>query len=289
VQPDSGRHARALTLRLVAESLMALFEQATREEKHGTADPLSSVTRGLKRNLMIVGLLAVTYKGFDVTIEKIPASTIGVAIHWDERVFTFVLLAMLLYMLLAFALSYYIDMRNWDKTKHQKRTEQDYMRSVAGFASRYEKRILELVKPLVPADVNIGLAISQMGSNIERKAVTPDYRRRIRQREFVISLYKLSKVPAGRSGKNIDLGRDDHKELYEKIDAIVWRFWRRYSARRMLHKIALLPRLWAVRSAYGVRNYVLDGWLPISLGVIAIRGLLNVIPLRWLQHLVPGQ
>jgi hypothetical protein len=268
---------------------MALFEQATREEKHGTADPLSSVTRGLKRNLMIVGLLAVTYKGFDVTIEKIPASTIGVAIHWDERVFTFVLLAMLLYMLLAFALSYYIDMRNWDKTKHQKRTEQDYMRSVAGFASRYEKRILELVKPLVPADVNIGLAISQMGSNIERKAVTPDYRRRIRQREFVISLYKLSKVPAGRSGKNIDLGRDDHKELYEKIDAIVWRFWRRYSARRMLHKIALLPRLWAVRSAYGVRNYVLDGWLPISLGVIAIMGLLNVIPLRWLQHLVPGQ
>jgi hypothetical protein len=60
-----------------------------------STDPLSSATRTAKRNLLTAATVAITYSAFDVSISKIPLG--GLAIEFDNRVFGFLLMAVLLY------------------------------------------------------------------------------------------------------------------------------------------------------------------------------------------------
>ena len=84
-----------------------------------TTDPLSTATRTAKRNLLATATVAITYSAFDVSISKIPVS--GLAIEFDNRVFAFLLIAVLLYFMVTFALYYYIDIRNVDEPRHQRK------------------------------------------------------------------------------------------------------------------------------------------------------------------------
>jgi hypothetical protein len=56
-------------------------------------DPLSPATRATKRNLLVASMLAITYRAFDVSIDKIPVA--GLSISFDNRVFAFLLIATL--------------------------------------------------------------------------------------------------------------------------------------------------------------------------------------------------
>ena len=80
-------------------------------------DPLSTATRGAKRNLLIAAMLAITVKAFNISIDKIPVGPFSIS--YDPRVFSFLLLCVLMYFLCIFALYYFIDIRNVDKTEHQ--------------------------------------------------------------------------------------------------------------------------------------------------------------------------
>jgi hypothetical protein len=92
------------------------------EETSSTkSDPLSSATRATKRNLLIVSLLAITFKAFNVTTDKL--SFLGLAMTYDQGTFEFLMAVSLFYLLLTFALYYYIDIRNFPRTSHQQRTD----------------------------------------------------------------------------------------------------------------------------------------------------------------------
>ena len=61
--------------------------------------------------------MGITIKAFNVTIEKIPLG--GLAIKFDNRVFSFLLLLALIYFLPILLIYYFIDIRNFNPTKHQ--------------------------------------------------------------------------------------------------------------------------------------------------------------------------
>ena len=44
-----------------------------------------------------------------------------------------------------------------------------------------------------------------------------------------------------------------------------------------------------LNSLYGFRNYVLDGVVPVALGVLAILAMYQIVPLEWLRHVAPVQ
>jgi len=49
------------------------------------------------------------------------------------------------------------------------------------------------------------------------------------------------------------------------------------------------PGICAVRELDTVRNYGLDGFLPVSAGIVAIAAVLGLVNLNWLQSLGPAQ
>ena len=60
-----------------------------------------------------------------------------------------------------------------------------------------------------------------------------------------------------------------------------------YGRRYKLKQISLMPRLYAVRTTYFVRDYLTDGLLPIILGLFAIAALYDLISVQWIQNTAP--
>jgi hypothetical protein len=94
-------------------------------------DPLSPATRAAKRNLLSVSVAAITYRAFDVSISRIPLG--GLEIAFDNRVFAFLLLVLLLYLIATFALYYFIDIRNIEKPVHLVEKEKNHAAKINGF------------------------------------------------------------------------------------------------------------------------------------------------------------
>src|SRR5258708_5111953 len=88
------------------------------------ADPLSSATRANKRNLLVVSVIAISASAFNVSIDKIPVG--GLSMSFDDRLFAFLLVVVLLYFLATFILYYTIDMKNLDPTGHQLAAEKKF-------------------------------------------------------------------------------------------------------------------------------------------------------------------
>jgi len=91
------------------------------------ADPLSPATRATKRNLLVASVLAISANVFNVSIDKIPIG--GLSITFDDRLFAFLLLIVLIYFLCTFTLYYSIDIKNLEKTDHQTVSEHAYRNS----------------------------------------------------------------------------------------------------------------------------------------------------------------
>jgi len=92
------------------------------EEGSTQIDPLTSATRTTKRNLLTASVVAITFKAFDISADKIPVA--GVTITFNRGVFEFLLVMVLLYFLATFILYYYIDIKNFPRLVHQEETEE---------------------------------------------------------------------------------------------------------------------------------------------------------------------
>ena len=73
--------------------------------------------------------------------------------------------------------------------------------------------------------------------------------------------------------------------LQKFADRAVRCYWWRYHLKR----ISLLPRLYAIRITYFVRDYAIDGVFPIILALFAIGALYGVVDVRWIRMLAPMQ
>src|SRR4051812_6371044 len=98
-------------------------------------DPLSGATRATKRNLLVASVLGIAANAFRVSVDKIPIA--GLSINFDDRLFSFLLLCVLIYFLGTFILYYSIDINNFEKTSHQTESEKRYRLRINDFDSHY--------------------------------------------------------------------------------------------------------------------------------------------------------
>jgi hypothetical protein len=253
-------------------------------------DPLSPATRNTKRHLLLVGMVAITFKAFQVSIEKIPVA--GLVINFDRGVFEFLLAAALMYLLATFLLYYYIDIRNFPPTYHEERTDEWKILKIKTFLYDWYNETENLIRAEATAPYRLFLDTGYV--NELQKIVDPA------ADESFFKMLKIQGIVPPSAGPQIPgnlitvtgpggglQDADIRKDLGQKAQAIVdsrASEFPRYIRRKLL---TLAPRLAIVRAAYISRNYLTDGLLPATVGMVALLSLYNFIDLHFLAHFVP--
>lgn len=247
-------------------------------------DPLSPATRATKRNLLAVSMLAITYRAFDVTIDKIPVA--GLSIAFDNRVFAFLLIASLLYFTATFALYYYIDIRNAEKTPREKEREQSYQSMRNGFWSMHAANVFKRIQKRLPSDILINAnqsgTLAHEFQEMEAAHFDPSTIPHLSPQVFQIFR---------RSGPGRPLGEplrpDEHTDLYEIIGKTIDDSMAKYLRSRRRHSYRFTAFLFGTRALYFTRDYLMDGVLPLALALVAFAALFHLIGLQWLRDMMP--
>jgi hypothetical protein len=234
-------------------------------------DPVSTATRATKRNLLVVSVLAIAANAFNISIEKIPIA--GLSINFDNRLFAFLLLIALVYFLGTFILYYTIDIKNLEKTPHQEESEKAFREHLTGFEQRYAARIQADLRSLAPLNHRFHLT---------------NFADHLRTGEFDnILTYRIlgTKAPASPRQGLAEMSRNENPIVFNSIDKRL-KYWidrfpraKAWDARRARLTIR------GIRLMYLTRNYLVDGALPILLGVVALAAVLGYINLHWLQNI----
>jgi hypothetical protein len=250
-------------------------------------DPLSSATRTAKRNLMVVSVLSITYRAFNVSVEKIPVA--GLSIDFDDRVFIFLLAVSLLWFLLTFSLYYFIDVRNVQPTLHLVGSEKRYADAIGGYIGINESHIVAKLRKAFPTytfnSTGVGVLLRQIeAGNLYMAEQALGDGNVFSPR----SSLQILTWPYGRDHEP-DVVQDDasNSRLFIEAARIIRVELRKYKRRFCIYLLLRLPRRYAVRAAYLLRDYGTDGALPVALGIVALLGLFNLIGFGWLQHLTP--
>lgn len=249
-------------------------------------DPLSAATRAAKRNLLVSSILVLTYRAFDISVEKIPFA--GMSITFDPGVFAFLLSLAIIYFGVTFALYYYIDIRNIEETTHQKETK----RNTSILIDAYTDRIAEALTLELAAGLPENHRISNVMGQVKRIVVFFGVRRFtdaiLFRDEFDPAWIPLSySTQTPNLSTSTDLTPASHPELFDQLALTVKRrlrfFWWKEKAHRLWRK-----RLdWGVSAAYTVRNYFTDGILPIALGSLALAALYGWVDVHWIRSVAP--
>lgn len=247
-------------------------------------DPLSDSTRIAKRSLLIASVLAVTYRAFDVTIDKLPIA--GVVIDFNKGLFAFLLTLLIFYFLVAFCIYYFIDIRNVETTLHQVRESERYNNEFEHRIQRYLHIAKNRADRAVDgSDVHV-LFTGPMASLLRQLARTPHAEReQIILATPVRTLYELHMRNALNSVVQHPARASEFGKTDEVVNQALWDFLKFERQMAWLAK----ARLTATNSLYGFRNYILDGVLPVALGILAIFALYQVVPLEWIKHIAPAQ
>lgn len=235
------------------------------------ADPLSSATRTTKRNLLIASVLAISANAFNISIEKIPLA--GLSVNFDDRLFTFLLVLTLVYFLGTFVLYYFIDIKNLEPTAHQGETEQRYQRRLRVFPSQYSEMVRSEIEKLIPE----GYVLNTTG-NVSETGDAFDLKYTIRKRAN-------RRLIAGTTDEV--LPRTEHETVFSAIDARLAYWTERYPKAFAKNQRRARATVNSIRTMYFVRNYVVDGALPIVLGLLAVTSVLAHMDLHWIQTFLP--
>ena len=253
-------------------------------------DPLTPATRATKRNLLAVSMAAVIYKAFDITADKI--SVFGLNISFDRGLFGFLLLVMLTYFFVCFILYYYIDIRNRRRLQHELETESWLSQRVAALTHGYWQegtvRIHELRSGLhcnVDQEYYATLGKWTLGYPTVLRLIWRMKKSPVPTKEL-ISVYG-STTPARTPDNSRIFTAAEKEETLQEAIKLIDAHTRRFPLRYLRMKLLNLPRLWTVRAAYFLRNYAIDGLLPVLLAVIGVAALFEIIDLHFLKSLAP--
>jgi hypothetical protein len=268
---------------------------------HAPSDPLSGATRDAKRNLLLASVVAVIFKGFNISIQHI--SVAGINTDFNRGVFQFLILISLIYFFVTFCLYYYIDIRNVQQTDHQLRTSAWASTELQKFTMRYWEETAALAAKL-PMPPHTTVLINQTYVQLlNRKIARPRF-------PTTMDTLKLSgAVPLGAEDRidyltqgSVNPGQrgfravmSDEERLREKaefenaardVNNVAIKRADEFPNQYRLQKLRLLPRVGTVRTAYFIRNYGTDGPLPIAFAVYAFLVFFDLIPVAWMQDWV---
>lgn len=250
-------------------------------------DPLSSATRTAKRNLLLAATIAITYSAFDVSISKIPVG--GLAIEFDNRVFAFLLIAVLVYFTATFALYYFIDIRNIEKTRHQTEKESGYNLARNSFWSRHATKVLAKIGRSLPRGVVFNTNANHQLSGFFQEMQNPFFEESLID-HFVGTMsgaIGLEREKKSLRDSRKPITREEDPKLYELVERKFRKAFLQYRRKQRFHDWMLLPSLYGVRILYFIRNYLMDGILPFILAASAFLAIFQIVDLHWLRALIP--
>jgi hypothetical protein len=247
-------------------------------------EPLSDSTRTAKRNLLIASVLAVTYRAFDVTIDKLPFA--GIVVDFNKGLFAFLLTLLLGWFLVTFLVYYFIDVRNIEPPPHQEKGNQKYWADVEDRVQRFIHIMKNRAdRALDGSDVHV-LYTAALGNLLRQLVRTPpSERERLILEAPPRALYELHM----RNQMNSIVQHPARAREFEQADAAVTHALWRFSDFERGSAFIAKSRLAGLNSLYGFRNYVLDGVVPVILGILAILAMYQIVPLEWLKHVAPVQ
>jgi hypothetical protein len=79
-----------------------------------------------------------------------------------------------------------------------------------------------------------------------------------------------------------------HAKEFTKIDALAIDLLQGFPSFERSSAFLSRSRLEGVNSVYNFRNYLLDGFLPITLGIVGLLAMYQVLPLQSLKHVAPA-
>lgn len=246
-------------------------------------DPLSTTTRTTKKNLLLVSTVAATFKIFDISIDKIPVA--GISINFDKGVFSFLIALSLIYFLSCFAFYYYIDVKNIEVTNHQRITNKNYESKIHNYVNDYANETRRKIFKLAPHIGHVVIDIDKLLSNAIKYGFNADMLAQEKQKDASGRLYRI--FLKDEHGASLEMKPMGNEEFFAIVSRLIDRRIKECRWRFKLYKISLLPRKIGVRASYLIRNYFLDGMLPISFAVLALLSVYDVIDLRWLRNIAP--
>jgi hypothetical protein len=246
------------------------------------AEPLADATRATKRNFLAASLLAITYNAFSVTIQKMPIA--GLDISFDAGAFTFLLIVCTAYLEIAFAVYYWIDMKNLPVTEHQNLLRENFLQRNLTLHKNNLAHIRHSLIAAVPerymlnvSDVNLAEAIVRL------ETVFPKSERTVETwAECVARLVKLAP-----KGPIEDMPTEISQEFHLRASKILKTEFKRYRKETFQLHFVWAKHWLPVSAIYIFRNYLLDGLLPFVLGAIALLAMFGAINLKWIATLIP--
>jgi hypothetical protein len=249
-------------------------------------DPLSAATRSAKRNLLIASTLAITYRVFDIKIDKIPVS--GFSLDFDPGVFVFLLAIALLYLTLIFALYYYIDIKNVEETPHETGMTKTYSDGVWLFSRRSAGKLKPIIASHLPPKYHFGstdniyIIFEDVANASLRDAI-------LFRLKYDVS--KLKIVKSVEKDKNtflsLDVTPETDPELFKEIDRAARPHLRYHWWAARINKLRYMRLRWTAVAVYPFRNYVVDGLLPLVTAALAFAALYRLLDLSWMRVLTP--
>jgi hypothetical protein len=253
-----------------------------------SVDPLSPSTRTAKRNLLAAATIAITYSAFDVSISKIPLG--GLAIEFDNRVFAFLLISVLLYFSATFALYYFIDVRNVERTKHQTDKETGYHLARNSFCSRHATEVLQKIGKSLPKGITYNINANHQFGQFFQEMEKPFFEESmidhfVRTMSIAIA---LQREKTSLRDSRMPISHEENPALYDSVEKKFRKAFTRYRRKQLIHDFKLLPSLYGVRVLYFIRNYVVDGAFPFILVAFALAAIFQIIDLHWLRTVIPN-
>jgi hypothetical protein len=248
-------------------------------------EPLSDTTRVTKRNLLLAGTLAITYRAFDVTVERIPIGG-GLVVDFNKGVFAFLLTIVLIYFLVSFALYFFIDVKNIEDTSHQKTSAQLLANATNRRIARFLERAASDARTAVQRPYKLVLSSGINAAMFDYLSRSAKGRTAFLSQMIPNTVYELHGGPFILPGTKKP---PEHEVAKEAADKFVMELFRTIPLFDRTRDILAWSRYRGVGAVYILRSYIVDGLLPLALGVAGILAMYQLLPLDWLRHIAPPQ
>jgi hypothetical protein len=213
------------------------------------------------------------------------------SINFDPGVFAFLLMLTIFYFGITFALYYYVDIRNVEETTHEAQTREKTREAIELYISRAATALAKELGSTLPAEHRLSTS-HETYEKIVKSVMQMGIRQALLfQLPISPAFFSVSQVSPPNS-RNIILTSITHETNPEIFDAIAQTarrelrfFWLRVRINRLWHKRVS----WGVKAAYLIRNYFVDGALPIVVAVFALLALYGKVDVHWIRIFAPNR
>lgn len=249
-------------------------------------DPLSHATLVARRNLLAASVAAITYKGFNVDIQSI--SLFGAEARFDRGAIAFLLIATTAWFTVHFAFRFFIDMKNLDPTPHQITTKESVFNARQNLRQSAQNGLATAIAETLAAGYSLGGSEWPAGHILFEKCEQFGFT--IDEQMLYLGDEQRSTLKINALGDPNRVGTLDpvaNRDIYEAPIAAMLRYLKGYQRRYRLLWLRQQPVLFWVGSLYIVSNYMIEGGVPLALGILALAAMYDHATLTWVKALLP--